>query len=110
MGKIKTDKLSDNNIQDLFAEAFAKVASYHNISTYSTKCIRTISNPKIRMELMIVGFAGSPTIDDFKNATIEEVKSIKVNDEDGNSLIFNLIPSETSFLNSNDYIIVYESE
>lgn len=103
------DKLSDQEIQVLFDEAFSSVASINNIGDYESVCKRTVGGSKIRMEIMIVGLAGSPTIDDFKHGDVENAGKITITVPDGKKINFKLIPSETAFLNSNDYLIVYES-
>jgi len=102
-------KLSDQDIQSMFEAGFETVAQYNNIGDFETRCLRTVGNSGVKIEVMIVGLAGSPTIDDFKNGKVEKANEITTVSQDGEELVFKLVPSETAFLNSNDYIAVYAS-
>lgn len=108
--KLETKKLSDDDIQDMFTESFeSEIASMNNIDSFECTCKRETGSQQIKMEVMVVGMAGSPTIDDFKSGKIKNVSSVVITREGKGSLSFKLCVSESIRLNMNDYILVYES-
>jgi len=102
------DKLSDEQLQDKFEEAFEEqIAKINSIGEYEATCRRSITEPAVKMEVMICGMAGTPISDAFKNGGIENGESVTVDLEDRGEINFTLIPDETTTLNSTDYIVVY---
>ena len=100
-------KLSNDKLQDSFTEAFDPIASYNNISSYECICKRDMGSKKATMEVTIIGMAGSPNIDEFKNGKVEKAKEIDVSVDGKEQLKFKLMPKETVSLNTNDYMVVY---
>ena len=108
--KINVARVSDEEVETLFTKVFdSKIAPYNNISEFEAKCQREVAKNSITVEVMIVGSAGSPTIDDWKNGKVEEADTLSIEREDIGSLTFRLQPDETLFLNSNDYYVYYKS-
>ena len=113
MADIKLDcsKLSDEDIQDLFTDVFAeRVGSYNNIDEFECTCKREVAGSEIMMEVLVVGFAGSPTKEDFESGNLENADSIVISREDKGSLKFVFAPEETLIVNGSDYIVIYKSE
>lgn len=109
--KLNITKLSDDDLQDMFTEAYEKkVASQNGFDSYECICKRGGNNPDIRMEVTVVGMAGSPTIDDYKKGKVKNSNSIIIEREGKGSLKFNLLPKETMGLNTNDYLVIYKAE
>lgn len=109
--KLNTSKLSDDDIQDMFSEAYEKgVASANGFDSYECICKRGGNTSDIKMEVTVVGMAGSPTIDDYKKGKVKNSSAVVINRENKNSLKFKLLPSETMVLNTNDYLIIYKAE
>ena len=111
MERMDITKISDEKIEDIFAEAFEKqIASEHNISEFECKCKReVVDSQNATIEIMVTGLAGTPIAEDFKNTKLENINSVVVNDEDKGSIEFELIPEETIALNTNDYLVVYKT-
>ena len=109
--QINVITLSDEELTDLFSEAFEEqVASYNNIQQYECTCKRVPAQTDAKMEVMIVGLAGSPCVDQFKSMEgLKNVDSGVISREDKGSLKFTILPKETTSLNTNDYLIVYQS-
>lgn len=109
--KMNVSKMSDDNLQDLFAEVFEKeIASLNGVSSYECVCKRQTGSNVVTMEVTIYGMAGSPIIDDWKKNKVAKSGSVVIKQEGRGSLQFKLIPKETVSLNVNDYMIVYRSE
>jgi len=108
MAKLNTSKLSNEDIEDLFSEAFEdQVAKHNSISEFEVTCIRDSANAKsLDIEVMIVGMAGSPTLDQFKNGEVENSQEV-IGSRGGDKIKFKLLPKKTVVLNSNDYNISY---
>jgi len=107
--KMDVSKLSDENIQDMFEEAFEdQIASYNNIGNFECKCTR--DEKAVTMEVMIVGLAGTPCVDDYKNAKVENADAVRIQAEDKGSLKFVLASDEIASLNTNDYTVVYRAK
>ena len=101
------EKLSNEYIEDLFQSEFdSSVASLNNISSFECKCVRTSEDKDVFMEVTIFGFAGSPSMDDFKKNEVEKGETVSIDDND-ESLEFILQPEKTYTLSVNDYVIIY---
>lgn len=108
--KLDTSKLSDDDIQDMFEEVYEKkIGAYNNIDSFECTCKRETGKPEIKMEVMIVGMAGSPTIDDYKNGKVKNAGEVDITREGKGSMKFLLCTKDIVYLNMNDYIVVYKS-
>lgn len=109
--QINVATLSDEELTDLFSEAFEnQVASYNNIQQFECTCVRVPSQTNAKIEVMIIGLAGSPCVDQFKSMEgLKNIDSVVISRENKGSLKFVILPKETISLNTNDYIIVYQS-
>ena len=102
-------RLSDDDIQDMFTEAYEKqVASANRFDSYECIVKRVNSNKDISMEVLVVGMAGSPTIEDYKSGKVKNASSITIGREGKGSLKFNLDAKSIISLNTNDYQVVYK--
>jgi len=115
MKKMKTDKVSDEQMQDLFTEAFEKVASLNDIDEFECTCKREVGSTDILMEVMVVGMAGSPNYESFHGEEIEELENITIsrdsreNEAEQEVLGFDREPSGDYVVNTNDYVVAYKS-
>jgi hypothetical protein len=108
--KMNISKLSDDDLQDMFSESFEKnIASQNGFDSYECICKRDNSNSDVKMEVLMVGMAGSPTIEDYKAGKVKNSASVVINREDKGSLNFKFVPSETMIMNTNDYVVVYKA-
>lgn len=107
--KINLLKASSEEILSLFEDEFEKKASFENIDSFDAVCTRDLSTLKVLINVTIFGTAGSPTIDMFKNNKIESLRDINITRYDIGSLNLKLLVNKTVMLNSNDFMIVYES-
>ena len=108
--KINTQRVSNEEVETLFEKEFdAKVAVYNDISEFEPECQKEVGNETITVQVMVVGSAGSPTIDDWKTGKVENADSVRIAREDIGELEFKLDPAETLYLNSNDYYVYYKS-
>jgi len=107
--KADVERVSDEEMEDMFTEAYeSQVASYNEIGSYECSCKRDSSNPDVKIEVMIVGLAGTPTLDDYKNGKVENGSSVVIKREEKDSLKFELVPKEVITLNTNDYFVTYK--
>lgn len=110
MDKMNIDKLSDEEMQDLFTDSFEKVGSLNDIGEFECTCKRTVGGTTASMEVMVTGLAGSPTYEDAHDCGIADIDTIVISREDKGVLSFARDPQEDYVLNTNDYVIVYKSE
>ena len=111
MTKTKTDveRISDEEMEEMFVEAFeTQIASLNAIGSYECSCKRDSSNSDVKMEVMIIGLAGSPTLDDYKKGKVENAGTVLIKREEKDSLKFNLVTDEIISLNTNDYSVIYK--
>jgi len=108
--KINVDKLSNEDLQDMFTEAFQEqVASRNNISEFECTCKRDSNSPDVKMEVMVVGMAGTPYLEMFQKGKVKNADSIVVKREGfKNTLKFKMEIKEALALNANDYLVVYK--
>jgi hypothetical protein len=107
--KIDITKVSDDELIDMFEPVYEeKIASINNISSYECSCKRDTSTGDVRVEVMIVGMAGSPTMDDYKDGNVEDSSSVVIEVEDKGYIKLNFVPKEITPLNTNDYVVVYK--
>lgn len=110
MDKMNIDKVSDEEMQDLFTDSFEKAGAMVDIGEFECTCKRTVGGTTASMEVMVTGLAGSPTYEDAHAGDMEELASISISREDKGVLSFARDAEEDYVLNTNDYVIVYKSE
>lgn len=109
MTNVNVERISDEEMEDMFGSAFeTQVASPNEIGSYECTCKRDSSNPDVKMEVTIIGLAGSPTLDDFKEGRVKNSGTVVVQREDRERLKFKLVVKEVVSLNTNDYSVVYK--
>ena len=108
--RMNTDKISDDDLQDMFTEAFEKnIASQNDIGSFECICKRGNASPEIKMEVMVVGMAGSPTLDDYRKGKIKNSEKVTIEREGKGKLSFRLQAKDMISLNTNDYLAVYKA-
>lgn len=108
--KMDVKKISADEVQDLFTEAFADQVGFHNdISEFDVKCEKGIASKDIKVEVTIQGMAGCPNAEDFKKGKIKNIDKVVIERADKGSLEFKLLRNQTVYLNSTEYIVVYQS-
>jgi len=108
--KLDISKLSDDDLQDRFSEVFEKrVGAYNNLDSFECLIKRDSSNKDVTMEVTVIGMAGSPVMDDYKNMKVKNSDVIVLDYGDRGSLRFELIPKKITTLNSNDYVVSYKA-
>lgn len=106
MNKINTKKMSDSEIEEIFTTAYEKqIAIPNNISEFEVKCIRDFASKRIDAFVSITGFAGSPTIAQYR---LVKPKKIVITDVDNNVLEFSFNERQQISLGGIDYQVVYE--
>lgn len=106
---MKTDRLSTEDIRDMFEEAFLnQVGVENNIDSFDVEAERGTDNT-ITVNVTVSGMAGSVTIDDFRNGKVKNADTVKIERYDVGEMTLKLVPSLTAFLNGMDYLIVYKS-
>jgi len=110
MNEMNVEVMGDEDLQDLFSEAYDnQVASLNNVGEFEATCQRIPGSSDIRMEVLVVGLAGSPTLDDYKEGRLENADMVVIDDPNRGMLKFRLVPENIYTLNSNDYVVVYVS-
>ena len=115
MATIKNTKagfksVSNDEIQGLFEEAFRdQVGSWNNIDEFEVNCQREINKDEFKVEVTVQGMAGCPTAEDFKKVKVKNAEKVTISRADKGTLEFRLLPKETVYLNSTEYIVVYQT-
>lgn len=110
MTQLNIQALNDEEVEDLFGLAYEEqVGSLNNIGEFDCKCIRSSERDDIKVEVTIIGLAGSPTLDDYKNVTSDSLSDVVLRRADLTDVKFSLIPEATVVLNSNDYVVTYQA-
>jgi len=107
--RMDVSKLSDDDLQDMFTESYGIIASENGFDSFECICKRTNIND-VKMEVTVVGMAGSPTIDDYKSGKVKGANSLIIKRDGKGTLKFNILPKETISLNTNDYMVIYKAE
>ena len=108
--KMDVSKLSEEDLQDMFTEAYTEqVASENAFDNFECISKRETGSNSVIVEVTIIGMAGTPTLDDYKQGKVKNSKSITINREGKGSLRFNIDPKSIVSLNTNDYLVVYKS-
>jgi hypothetical protein len=103
--KMDTRTMSNEEIETLFFDAYEKTVAFeNNIAEYEVICDR--STDDVAMLVNIVGFAGSPTVEQYSDGEVEEVE---IERADKGKLTFRFNPEKTTPLGGIDYQVVYES-
>lgn len=107
---LDVSKLSDDDLQDRFTEVFDKrVGAYNNLNSFECNCKRDMNSQEVFMEVTVIGMAGSPVMDDFKNMKVRNADVIALDYEGRGTIRFKLLPEKIVSLNTNDYLVVYKS-
>lgn len=110
MKQMEIQKISDEEVQDLFEEAFEEqVGKWNDIDNFEVKCVREIGKDSLTVEVTVMGTAGSPTAEDFKKMNVKNASSVRIERFDKGELKFSIKPSETLYLNSTEYILIYKT-
>jgi len=108
--KMNIQKVSDEEVEDLFEKSFeSKVAKFNDIDSFEVKCVREVGKDSLTVEITVMGTAGCPTAEDFKNNKIKDAETVIIYREDKGELKFMLQPAKTLYLNSTEYIVIYKS-
>jgi len=107
--KIDIARISDDELIDMFEPVYEeKIASINNIGSYECSCKREPGSPDVKVEVMIVGLAGSPTLDDYRDGNVENSSAVVLDLEERGKIKLKLVPKEITALNTNDYVAVYK--
>ena len=102
-------RLSTDEIRDMFELAFeAQVAFERDISSFDIECERGIGDESLKVLVDISGFAGAPTVDDFRNGKVPEADVVTMERGDVGGLQMVLDKKDIVFLSGNDYQLVYK--
>jgi hypothetical protein len=108
--RINVKNVSDDEVQEMFEESFRnQLGKYNSIDEIEVKSKKAIGKDIIRVEVTVQGMAGSPTAEDFKSGKVKNASPIKISRADKGCLSFEILPKETVYLNSTEYIITYQS-
>jgi hypothetical protein len=108
--KVGINNLNDEEIENLFTDAYAdQVGSRINVPEFDCKCAREVGDKNVKVEITVIGLAGTPTLDDYKNVKFKESTTVVISRDDIGSIKFKLIPSATVSLNTNDYVVTYQA-
>ena len=106
---MKTEEIrrfGNDKIRDMFEVSFDEQVGIPNrMGDCEAKVIQ--ENDTIAIELLVTGMAGSPSVDDFKNDSVEKAKEVVI-DFNGEEAKFSFDAEKTIALNINDYLLVYE--
>jgi len=108
---LNISKLSNEDIETLFTDSYEEqVAKRGNITEFECKCAREkLNSSEVKVEVLISGMAGSPTLDDYKNGKVANSGNVIISIEGKGSLKFKLDPKNITALNTNDYLAVYNA-
>ena len=106
MNTLNANKLSDEEICTYFENAFQdQIALHNNITSYEVTCDR--AQGQILMSVEIIGMAGSPTPEAYREGTdIVGRDKVVVDEGDLGTLEF-AYNDDCYILNSTDYVAVY---
>ena len=108
-GRMDASKLSDDDLQDMFTDAYEKsIAGPNSISSFECICKRDTSSG-IKMEVTIYGMSGSPSLNEYKAGKVKNSASLLMMREGKGGIKFVTMPTEMLSLNTNDYVIVYKA-
>lgn len=101
------DSMGDDKLRDLFEESFdEQVGKFNSMSDGEVTVLH--DDGELTIEVLLCGMAGSPSVAEFKEGSIDEAKKIIVSYAGYDDLEFVNIPEKTISLNVNDYILAYE--
>lgn len=105
--KMDIGSMSDNEIAELFENAFASIADRNNIEDPEIECQRSSSRGPVKIKVNIYGMAGAPTADTYSQGI--GIQQVTIGRVDKGKLLFRYVPSLTSNLGGNEYQVIYES-
>ena len=109
--KMNTRNMSNEELETLFTESFEQTVAIPNeIGEFEALCERETASDKVTFMVDIVGFAGTPTSNDYREGKLTNSGSLVISRADKGSLRFNLKPEKTVMLGGIDYQVIYESE
>ena len=100
-------------IEELFASYFEnKISQQANIDTYEVFCSKDPQTKKAVVSVQIYGNAGAPSIEEFKTNTFKfkGLNTVFIERSDIGKFEFALQYKKSVIVNSNDYMIYYESK
>ena len=107
--KMDITRVSDDELVNMFEAVYEKqVAAYNDITSYECSCKRDSSTGDVKIEVMVVGMAGTPSLDQYKNSELKDAGTIVLEVEGRGLIKLNLVTDEMLVLNTNDYIAVYK--
>lgn len=110
MSRLDVSKMSNDELKDVFENSFRQdVASQLNISEFEVEVARNHDLGQIGFEVIIIGFAGTPSIDSFKSNDNEIAEKVLLSVPNAGELEVFLDPSKTTFLTAGDYSIYYSN-
>jgi len=95
-------RVSDNELEDIFAETYDELAPYHDIDSYDFDIETDFSSDETTIVVHITSMAGNPTVEDF--AEIAELQSVTV-EILGEDVEFRV--KEVVVVSNIDYDVVY---
>ena len=108
--RLDVSKMSDEDIEDLFSTAYEEqIGKFNGLSEFEAKVSRAVGKQALEVEVTIAGLAGTPTLDDYKKDKKSGLRKVAISREGRGSLEFRLVPERTVALNSNDYVVTYQS-
>jgi len=111
MSERKMIDIGDDKLRDMFEESFdEQIGRFTSMGDCEAKILREASSDTLEVEVLVTGMAGSPTVDQFRDGSVEETKSLKVELAGYEPMQFALVPAKTVGLNSTDFNIVYKLE
>ncbi len=110
MKKLDHHSMGDDELINMFEQAFeSQISKQCDIPEYNVEIVRTTSDAKISFEVEVSGMAGTPSVDDFKQGKIKGANTVTISRADKGELKLSLVPSLTTFLSGNDYLLVYSA-
>lgn len=110
MKKLDHHSMGDDELITMFEQAFeSQISKQCDIPEYSIEIVRNTSDSKISFEVEVSGMAGTPSVDDFKQGKIKGANVVTISRADKGELKLTLVPSLTTFLSGNDYLLVYSA-
>ena len=111
MKDMNLGRVSSEELITMFEIAFeAQVGTPNDINVFGVECNDRGLDKPVQINVDISGYAGTPTIDEFRKGTVENSETVTISRDDIGEKKFTLVKDLTTFVSGNDYLIVYESE
>ena len=102
-------KISDDELVEMFEPVYERqVASINEITSYECTCKRDSSTSEVGIEVMVVGMAGSPSLDEYKEGKVKDSGRIILEVEGRGVIKLDLCKDRMIALNTNDYVALYK--